>query len=62
MGAVDMIAVDPAYQRRGIATQLMSHSAGHMREQGMDIAAVGPGAAQAARSTPRSIVSARWPP
>jgi len=43
MGVVDMIAVDPAYQRRGIATQLMDRSAEHMREQGMDIAAVGTG-------------------
>jgi len=43
MGVVDMIAVDPAYQRRGIATQLMNRSADHMREQGMDIAAVGTG-------------------
>jgi GNAT superfamily N-acetyltransferase len=43
MGVVDMIAVDPAYQRRGIATQLMARSADHMREQGMDIAAVGTG-------------------
>jgi len=43
MGVVDMIAVDPAYQRRGIATQLMDRSAEHMREQGMDIAALGTG-------------------
>jgi ribosomal protein S18 acetylase RimI-like enzyme len=40
MGVVDMIAVDPAYQRRGIATQLMDHAADHMRERGMDIAVV----------------------
>ena len=40
MGVVDMIAVDPAYQRRGIATQLMDRSADHMRERGMDIAIV----------------------
>lgn len=43
MGVVDMIAVDPAYQRRGIATQLMDRAAEHMREQGMDIAALGTG-------------------
>jgi GNAT superfamily N-acetyltransferase len=43
MGVVDMIAVDPAYQRRGIATQLMDRSVEHMRERGMDIAAVGTG-------------------
>lgn len=40
MGVVDMIAVDPRYQRRGIARQLMQRSAEHMRAQGMDIAAV----------------------
>jgi GNAT superfamily N-acetyltransferase len=43
MGVVDMIAVDPSYQRRGIATQLMDRSIAHMRDQGMDIAAVGTG-------------------
>jgi len=40
MGGVDMIAVDPAYHRRGVATQLMDRAAAHMREQGMDIAVV----------------------
>jgi GNAT superfamily N-acetyltransferase len=40
MGGVHMIAVDPAYQRRGIATQLMDRAAAHMRERGMDIAVV----------------------
>ena len=40
MGVVDMIAVDPRYQRRGIARQLMEHAIEHMRTQGMDIAAV----------------------
>jgi GNAT superfamily N-acetyltransferase len=43
MGVVDIIAVDPAHQRRGIATQLMNRAAEHMRERGMDIAAVGTG-------------------
>jgi GNAT superfamily N-acetyltransferase len=43
MGVVDMVAVDPDYQRRGIATQLMDRSLEHMRERGMDIAAVGTG-------------------
>jgi GNAT superfamily N-acetyltransferase len=43
MGVVDIIAVDPRYQRRGIARQLMDRSAEHMRAQGMDIAAVGTG-------------------
>jgi GNAT superfamily N-acetyltransferase len=43
MGVVDMIAVDPEYQRRGIARQLMDRSIDHMRAKGMDIAAVGTG-------------------
>lgn len=43
MGVVDIIAVDPAYQRRGIGTELMNRSAAHMRDCGMDIAAVGTG-------------------
>jgi len=43
MGVVDMIAVDPRHQRRGIAKRLMERSAEHMRAQGMDIAAVGTG-------------------
>jgi ribosomal protein S18 acetylase RimI-like enzyme len=38
-----MIAVDPAYQRRGIARRLMDRCVDHMRERGMDIAAVGTG-------------------
>jgi GNAT superfamily N-acetyltransferase len=43
MGVIDIIAVDPTYQRRGIATQLIDRSIEHMRECGMDIAAVGTG-------------------
>ncbi len=43
MGVVDMIAVDPDHQRRGIAARLMDRSIEHMREQGMDIVAVGTG-------------------
>ena len=43
MGVIDIIAVDPDYQRRGIATQLIEHSIEHMRSHGMDIAAVGTG-------------------
>jgi GNAT superfamily N-acetyltransferase len=37
---VGIIAVDPAYQRRGIATELMNRSADHLRDHGMDIALV----------------------
>jgi GNAT superfamily N-acetyltransferase len=43
MGVVDIIAVDPDYQKRGVATRLMERSVEHMRTQGMDIAAVGTG-------------------
>lgn len=43
MGVVDMIAVDPPYQRRGIATRLMTSAVDHMRAKGMDIAALGTG-------------------
>jgi GNAT superfamily N-acetyltransferase len=43
MGVIDMVAVDPPYQRRGIARQLIDRSIEHMRENGMDIAAVGTG-------------------
>ena len=40
MGAVEIIAVDPVYQRRGIARGVMARCADHLRAQGMDIAAV----------------------
>jgi GNAT superfamily N-acetyltransferase len=43
MGVVDMIAVDPPYQRQGIATGLMTSAVDHMRIKGMDIAALGTG-------------------
>jgi GNAT superfamily N-acetyltransferase len=40
MGAIDIIGVDPDFQRRGIASQLTRHALDHMRRCGMDIAAV----------------------
>jgi ribosomal protein S18 acetylase RimI-like enzyme len=40
MGAIEIIAVDPHHQRRGIATSLTSHALDHMRQHGMDIAVV----------------------
>ncbi len=40
MGAIDIIGVDPAYQRRGVSSQLTSFALDHLREQGMDIAIV----------------------
>ena len=43
MGVIDIVAVDPAYQRRGVARQLSTARSTHMRDSGMDIAAVGTG-------------------
>ena len=43
MGVIDIIAVDPEFQRRGIGTRLTHRSIEHMRAHGMDIAAVGTG-------------------
>ena len=40
MGVIDIIGVDPDFQRRGIASQLTRHALDHMRQCGMDIAAV----------------------
>lgn len=40
MGAIDMIAVDPDRQRRGVARELMRRSADRMRAAGMDIVVV----------------------
>jgi GNAT superfamily N-acetyltransferase len=40
MGVVEIVAVDPEYQRQGVARQLMQRSIDHMRARGMDIAAV----------------------
>jgi GNAT superfamily N-acetyltransferase len=57
MGVVDIIAVDPRYQRRGIARQLMERSTQHMRAQGMDIAAVGTGG-DAGHSPARALYEA----
>jgi GNAT superfamily N-acetyltransferase len=40
MGAIDIIATDPDYQRRGIASRLTAAALDHMRDSGMDIAVV----------------------
>jgi len=40
MGAIDIIAVDPDYQRRGIGTRLTTFALDYLRCQGMDIAVV----------------------
>ncbi len=43
MGGIEIIGVDPEFQRRGIASQLTKHALDHMRRCGMDIAAIGTG-------------------
>ncbi len=40
MGVIDMIGVDPDYQRRGISARLTEFATAHMRSSGMDIAVV----------------------
>ena len=40
MGVIDIIGVDPDYQRRGISSALTEIAAKHMRDRGMDIAVV----------------------
>ena len=40
MGVIDIIGVDPDYQRRGISWRLTEFAAEHMRGRGMDIAVV----------------------
>jgi ribosomal protein S18 acetylase RimI-like enzyme len=40
MGGIEMIGVDPDYQRRGIGAQLTEFAVQHMKDRGMDIAVV----------------------
>ena len=40
MGVIDIIGVDPDYQRRGIGSRLTDHATEHMLRCGMDIAVV----------------------
>ncbi len=40
MGVIDIIGVDPDYQRRGIGGRLTTSALDHMRRHGMDIAVV----------------------
>jgi GNAT superfamily N-acetyltransferase len=40
MGVIDIIGVDPDYQRRGISSALTEIAAKHVRDRGMDIAVV----------------------
>jgi GNAT superfamily N-acetyltransferase len=40
MGWIEIIGVDPDYQRRGVSSQLTELAIDHIRSQGMDIAVV----------------------
>ena len=40
MGVIDIIGVDPDYQRRGVGSRLTEHATEHMLRCGMDIAVV----------------------
>jgi GNAT superfamily N-acetyltransferase len=40
MGVIDIIGVDPDYQRRGVSSRLTEFATEHMRSRGMDIAVV----------------------
>ena len=43
IGEIYMIAVDPDYQRRGLATLLTQHAISEMRSRGMTLAIVSTG-------------------
>jgi GNAT superfamily N-acetyltransferase len=40
MGVIDIIGVDPDYQRRGVSRRLTESATEHMRSRGLDIAVV----------------------
>jgi GNAT superfamily N-acetyltransferase len=40
MGVIEIIGVDPDYQRRGVSSRLTEFATEHMRSRGMDIAVV----------------------
>ena len=40
MGVIDIIGVDPDFQRRGVSSRLTEFATEHMRNHGMDIAVV----------------------
>jgi GNAT superfamily N-acetyltransferase len=62
MGVIEIIGVDPEYQRRGIGSRLTEVAIDHMRREGMDIAVVetggDPGHAPCASSVRRGGVHA----
>ena len=40
MGVIDIIGVDPDYQRRGVSSRLTGFATEHMRSRGMDMAVI----------------------
>ena len=40
MGVIEIIGVDPDYQRRGVSSRLTEFATEHMRSRGMDIAVI----------------------
>lgn len=42
-GEIEMIAVDPAHQRSGIATMMLERAAGQLRDAGAQIISIGTG-------------------
>jgi GNAT superfamily N-acetyltransferase len=65
MGVIDIIGVDPEYQRRGVSSRLTEFATRHMRSRGMDIAVVetggDPGHAPARRRPTKPPVSRSCP-
>ncbi len=64
MGEIYMIAVDPEFQRRGVAAQLTRHALDQMKEAGMKEAMVETGADPGhapARATYEKMGFAPWP-
>jgi ribosomal protein S18 acetylase RimI-like enzyme len=43
VGEIEMIAVDPAYQRSGIATELLEHAIEQLHEAGVSLVAIATG-------------------
>lgn len=64
MGEIHILAVDPAHQRRGVATALMDHAMDRMRQAGMAIVMVetgGDAGHAISRATYENAGFERWP-
>jgi ribosomal protein S18 acetylase RimI-like enzyme len=60
MGAIDIIGVDPDYQRQGIGSRLTEFATEHMRHHGMDIAVVETGGDPGHRPARAAYEAARF--